>query len=218
MKNYIFGFCFLMTYSLFLPFSFADVCASYQSFDGSEDWGAVAPNAEELYQRFTVASDCVVSDVAIYAEYEGSEVDDATVEIWTDSSGVPASLVEAGSDISPTVAKSWATSTFSGATTLLTGTTYGIRLSRTGATSNTNYYVNGFGTTAPPYADAKRWNGTSWVTRTGANYEFVVSGGAPVPDTSSATSSIEQSQQNLAFAYLFFLLSMVIMIWLIRKH
>jgi len=40
---------------------------------------------------------------------------------------------------------------------------------------------------------------------------------APTP-VSTTTSSIDQSQQNLGIAYLLFLASMTIMIWLIRKH
>jgi len=49
-------------------------------------------------------------------------------------------------------------------------------------------------------------------------YEASGPGLDPDPSSSSATSTMDQTQQNYAMATFMFLMSMVIMIWLVRKH
>jgi len=47
---------------------------------------------------------------------------------------------------------------------------------------------------------------------------FVITGASPPVVVGGATSTLDQAEQNLAFAIAFFLVSMFGMVWLIRKH
>jgi len=72
------------------------------------------------------------------------------------------------------------------------------------------------------YPQGVRKNATDWVVGGGAvDMVFSLEGTPYDPSggsTGGATSTVEQAQTNLAFAFAFFFVSFFGVIWLLRKH
>jgi hypothetical protein len=130
--------------------------------------------------QFTVAADCYVTSVGVYAGYmAGTPTDNVRTWIDTDSSGVPSNTkLEEGTQIpassfSPTA---WQFSTFLGTTKLTAGTTYWVVWQRSQLTTdNANYigFVAGIGGSPPTAYNA---SGTSWAAKTTNPIDFEVDG------------------------------------------
>lgn len=95
-----------------------------------------------------------------------------------------------------------------------------------GSTGNWNTLGSGQGLWHPspmPYATGLNTVGT-WTTSgstvmTAIAFEIEPVGVTPPPiELGGATSTVDQIQDNLFYAYVLFLLTMVIMIWIMRKH
>jgi len=209
---------------VFPSFSYAEVCAiNSASRNGTIQWGK-STTYQKLAQPFTVTSACTLTAVGVLVQKDGSPVDAGVVSIYTDSTGSPGTLVETGTNITPAASYAVATSTFGGTHVLAVSTTYWVVNTRTGSLSDTNNYDQGVSNTSPPFGDIKKYDGATWSTEAaGYNFDFEVdgtfSGGGGGVDYSMATSSIDTAQQNLAWAFLVFFISMFGVVYLLsNKH
>jgi len=191
------------------------------TFADQTSWGLVGPTINGVH--FTVPDDCVLSTASFLLAKNGTPADNAVIELYDDSSGVPGSLLATGSTVSGASISgtsyanaSWATSTFS--YTLTAGTNYWLRFTRSGAADNSNYYITPYRIAA---ANVKHYNGTVWGSYEGDTTLtlYGASSTSPTPpDLGGATSTVDQSQQNLANAVYIYLACFALMVWLMRKH
>lgn len=205
--------------SAFVRFADAMTCATFTGTDEVDEFGRVAPLQVMLGQPFTVLSDCAVTSIDTRLRVgAGSPSDDVTVFLYSGASN-PTTLLEQGTDLDVVGAYATYTSTFTGSTVLTSGHTYWYVLGRSGSTSNTAYYQSNAGTSVM-WPNAQRYNGTIWSSPGTYNLWFTINGDAPTPPATStaATSSLDQSQQNLAWAFLLFYITFLGTVWLMRKH
>jgi hypothetical protein len=159
------------------------VLASYATRTDFDSIGDISTRTK-TGQPFTVSSNGKITAVQISVAKVGSPADHISVAIYSNSSGVPGSLLETGSNIDPAgTSFALATSTFAGTTQLNTGTTYHIVLSRTGSLDASNYFNWGVDNHTIPYASYERFNGTSWSAPFAGAYNatFEIDGNIVVP-------------------------------------
>lgn len=119
----------------------------------------------QLAQRFTAASGYTVAQIAIPVGRVGSPADNLVVELMSESASAPGSVLEAVSVTGTELIEDdqpfrWIT--FGETTTLVQGTSYWIRVRRSGSVDAANYYVLGL-TDEAGGGSCKVWNGSAWV-------------------------------------------------------
>jgi len=215
-------YTFLLGFFVVVPsLAFADVqcAANIQTRNGNIEWGK-STTYTNLAQPFTVSSSCTLKAIGILAQIEGSPTDHATVAVYSDSASAPNTVIETGTNIDPAVSWAMATSTFAGTTVLNSGTTYWVVLGRTGATSDTNRYDMGVSNTSPAFGTINKKAGGGWSTEAaGFNFVFAVVQASPAtPSISSgATSTVEQAQANLSYAFSLFFVCFFGVVWLLSR-
>lgn len=129
----------------------------------------IKAHGERLAQSFTVPGvyDWTLGEVWIKAGKVGNPSDNLVVGIYTDSSGDPGTLVEAivvtGDDLDDLT---WIKFEADHTSTLTAGTTYHMRVSRSGNNDSANYYVVTVDEDTGDSGGAlKVYDGSSWVTR-----------------------------------------------------
>jgi hypothetical protein len=125
-----------------------------------------------ISQAFTLAvsTPFAVAEVYVRLKRVGNPSDSAWAGIQADSAGVPSNInLEAISVLGSTLSdqtQRWVKFTFSNTTALTFGTTYWLVVGRTGANSNTDYYLVDLDEDAGYSGGGlKLWNGTAWVDR-----------------------------------------------------
>jgi len=122
-------------------------------------------------QGLKVLTDRSVSQVRLWLKKSGAPSDNLTVEIQTNSGGLPSGTVVtngtsnavAGTSIGSSYG--WITFDFTGLVQLTAGTQYHLVLKRSDTWSGTNYYVWGADQSSPGYTDGAGsvWGGSSWL-------------------------------------------------------
>jgi len=137
---------------------------------------------ERRAQGFTVLTDRSISQVRLWLKKSGAPTDNVTLEIQTDSGGLPSGTVVTNG-VSNAVAGSsvggsygWLTFAFSVPPQLTAGTQYHLALKRSGSVDGVNYYVWGADQSVPSYRNgAASVYETSWqVTSTNTDHAFRV--------------------------------------------
>lgn len=117
----------------------------------------------QLAQSFVAASSYTVAQVAIPIGRIGSPSDNLYVDLMSDSSG-PGSVLETitvtGTDLTADD-RPWRWIPFGNTTALVDGTTYWLRIRRSGSADADDYYTLGLTDTSA--GACKVWNGSSWV-------------------------------------------------------
>jgi len=212
---------------VFMPvFVYADYTIDLGEVNGDAGgWGATF--RPEAAQTFTTvgAGDLVSFGVSFYTSNGAS--DDPVFRIRTASGDEPT-----GSDLAVktytgsvgTAACAITTITLDTPLPVSAATEYAIIFDRSGADSDTEFYST-CQDTDNVYAGGlwTEYDGATWTPRNGGANDalrdiFISTEPATTTPTGGATSTVEQTQQNLFYGYALFLLSMVIMMWIIRKH
>jgi len=227
--TFLVAFLIGTTWFLFVESAHADVCVSNQpSVVDYAPWGNTTYN--QIAQSFTVenGNDCTVTSAKTGpADTQGSDADDAVLEIWTDSAGEPGTLLEQG-DTMPSIdgGASTETSTFDGTLVLDSGVTYWLVWSRTGSPDNGAYFRNAYGTGSGYF-----WNGgAGWFEESGESLIFSIEGALasstdpdpdPDPDPTATTTTsgvINNPNQDIFNAIMVFLISYLGVVWLFRRR
>lgn len=115
--------------------------------------------------------------------------------------------------------------TFSTPVSVTSGNTYFFTVYRSGSYSGTNwYYYCGAGTNNYGDGDGQYSNGSDvWSNDTGNDYASTIhiaesSSGITTSTSTSATTGGNQDQQNIFNAFVLFLASFALTVWLLRKH
>ncbi len=137
--------------------------------------GTTSNNRRAQGQSFTTTSSYSTTTVDLYLAKSGSPVDNLTLEILSSSmtgTVLGTSATVGGASVS--TSNSWIRFTFASPVTLSSGTTYYLRLTRSGANDVSNYYQwNG---TGDEYAGGNRYqlDLASWVSASSDDLEFKV--------------------------------------------
>jgi hypothetical protein len=159
--------------------------------DGLQAYGDAAATTK-LAQSFQLGSSVAwtAGSVKVRVKKEGSPTDNLTVELCSDSSGVPGTVLASATLAGASVPENlnWQELTLSAKVSLALSTTYWLVVRRSGATDGTNYY-KADANEALGYSRGalKIWNGSAWVARgTDADLLFVILG------TTETTTQIGQ--------------------------
>jgi len=220
MKNFLFaavGFLVLFPAAVFadctMQTNTAHNNAGFNVGDTTTLWNAVP---------FTPSCSGTVASTTIAAYTSGTGAV-GNFEIWTSSGGVPSARIGTAGPSKTVQTGSCITmlSSTLPSPSVTSGTEYWLVWhTSTGAANNfwcnggtpTGLYKNADGATDPP---------ASWYGASGAAYAVIdVVAGVTPPDVvdMTATSTIEQSQSNLAQAFWIYFACFFGMIWLLRKH
>lgn len=137
---------------------------------------------EQSAQSFSLGSNATVSTIRLLVGKNGTPTDDLTVEVQTDSSGVPSgTVVGSGGSLSCsgfTSSARW--QSFSVNASLTASTTYWLVVRRSGARDATNYPWVVPSTTSNPYSGgtAAQRNSGTWSNVTNQDLAFVVTDNA----------------------------------------
>jgi len=175
------------------------------------------------------SADNTLTGATFCLEAENGPSDGVYLELQGDAGGVPD---DTPLDTSDTVSAATITTsfndvsfTFTGAYTLVNGTTYWLVAKRSGSLDDTARYRVCGNTSGHPSVTAAFYDGPggSWHASYSAAFNGEVQFGAPpVPPTpelsTSTVSTVDQAESNLGVAFGLFLASMYFMVWLLRKH
>lgn len=178
-------------------------------------------------QSFTVPSNFTLDTVATYFDgSDGSPADNVQILLASDSSGSPGSTLATGSYTTP-ADSAWATTTLS--YSLTSGTTYWLVWSRSGSLDGSNFRRM-YGTTLSSYSgNAAVYNGSSWSNTpiigvcTALDFTATLAmttgvGGEGTATDTSATSTIDQVQNNLFYGFCIFFMTFLTIIYLFKKR
>ena len=166
------------------PYDFFDVVLSVQrdpvpnglatgygqsNKDTDEDLGRFAANTSRA-QGFKLNSTDLVDRVLLYLGKQGAPSDSLTLEIQTDSGGLPSGTVVWDGTSAPVsgaglgASYGWVAFAFPRSPVLSAGTQYHLVLKRSGGTNGSNYYQWGGDISSPSYPNgaASVYNGSSW--------------------------------------------------------
>lgn len=101
---------------------------------------------KRYYQTFTLSADAgtwTVDTIEIRLQRIGGPTDNVKIELYTDSTGAPGSLLKSAQVAADNIPleMDWVAFDFDNAQALSYGTTYGLVISRTGANEYNNYYM-----------------------------------------------------------------------------
>jgi len=212
-------------FMFFLPVvSFAETVNFATSYDNAHTTGNTTVQQYAIQFTTTAAATDAVVSGHIYKL--GSPSDNFVMKIVADNSAAPTgatigTATQAFSGISGTSSADCPTATtmtFSGMT--MPAGTYWLVYTRSGAVSDTDRYARCDLDAYTTYTD-DTYNGSSWsaVSGVGNVYASIVlsSAAAPAVPIGGATSTIEQSQQNLSYALLLFFFVFFGVVWLLGK-
>jgi len=200
----------------------ADVCATQGSSNDSMRFGY--NNTSEYYgaAKFVPSMDCTVDSLEASIEAITVPIGTLTLSIYNNSASAPGTELEQCGAIVPTGSFSLLTSTCSGTTAVTNGVTYWIVAKSTATPDATNYYRweaqdsnLGLGLKRGP---------TSWTDwdNAGAGGVYTVNGtsggGGGGSTNGEATSSVEQTETNLWYAYWTFFATLWFVVWMFRKR
>lgn len=200
--------------------SYADICAfSYPSVSDDKAIGYAGgsnTDGNQLAMSFVPSSDCDVSEVKIRMSPVGSPSGGLVGYLYENSGSVPGSLLATGGTFSPlTGTRATSTSAFS-SVSLDSGVTYWLVVKKGGTASATDYY-----TWASEASGAGAINTSGSWSVYDNDFVLEVVGNEPSPTpvvTGGATSSPEQTQDNLSTAFYLYFVSFFLIVWLMRKH
>jgi len=146
--GFAFGFVLLLLPG-FVRTAYADTCLAISPASEVDYWAwGQSSGYQRIAQPITITGgDCTVTAVITgAADTQGSNSDDAVLQIWDDDSGLPGSMLEEGTPLTEIDAgASPETSTFAGTTILEEGTQYWVVWDRTGSYSDSSYFRNKYG-------------------------------------------------------------------------
>jgi len=185
----------------------------------NQNYGTIT-DSQRFAEPFTPGGDANTITPIFYVHKTGSPTDYARVSIYSDSGGVPGSLLASSDILGSSMGTSCSAQVFDDISlSVYSGTQYWVVFERTSTLDNTNAYTACLDDTTT----IKQFNG-SW-----ANYAFgwVVGsltlstsggGGGGGGSTTEGTSTVDQTEQNLWNAYWSIMITAAFVIWLFRKH
>lgn len=149
---------------------------------------------QRYYQTFTLAANTTwtVDGIDIQLQMIGGPLDSVKVDLYTDSGGLPGSLLKTASVASSSIPTElgWVSFDFDNLQALSYGTTYGILISRTGANDWDDYYMVGMDLGGQyTGGSCKAYDGSAYQS-IGADLVFRVLGGV---DTGTQITSMLQA-------------------------
>lgn len=165
--------------------SFADTCYidSVASYNGANSFGSV-DGPSKMAIQFVPVSDCSMTAAAADISSIGSPSDNVTVHLYSDSGGVPGSLLATGSTIPGNTLATYPSYTRASSDMsydLVGGTTYWIYFFRDGSTSDTDYYLVMYDTGGT--GNTKRFSGAGWSSFLGESSLEITSPPEPTATT-----------------------------------
>mgnify|MGYP001578046293 CR=1 FL=1 len=138
----------------------------------------IGANGERAAQGFKVSRMSLATSAQLLLKQIGTPTDSITVEIQTDSAGLPSNTAVASTSTAPImVGADYASTTwtFIDPVVLAPNTQYWL-VFKCNVTNNTNYYGFRYNSTGNPYADGPYayWNGSIWTTGANADIQFFV--------------------------------------------
>jgi hypothetical protein len=183
--------------------------ASYTSDTSGawEDFGRTATE-QKIGQPFTVSQTGLITTVTVklFQDHGSGIADNAKCDIFSDASGSPntsleqssTSILGGGLGVGQ-VNRAIQTFNFAGTTTLNSGTTYWLVLTRS-STLGDPCYGCVLDNVSVPYSDQKQYNGTTWATvNTGYVVYFTLVGTLPVAFIARPTALPRQAVKRASY-------------------
>jgi len=194
-------------------------CATHAATNDYQELG-INSGRLSLAQEFTVTSPCYLTAAAVLQAKTGTITDNAWLYVASDNAGEPApGSLDVGSTLAvPGGSFAWATSTFSGGVLLSPATNYWLVYTFDGTPSGSNYREWAVFDSGSSFFKS---DGASWtsIASTQGTFQIEGSDSSPVtPSIGGATSTVDQAESNLASSVYIFLASLMLMVWLVRKH
>ena len=173
---------------------------AHESWDDKQQWGAVTPN-NQIKQTFQIAAAIgwAASSAAVRAAKEenvGGQLNDPTIELWSDSGGLPDAQLATGvidrSTIPELPAFEWVTADWTTNPILAPATTYHFILNAQGTYADDEYAVQVDEALGYASGSFTMKNNGSWVARSpDADLAFRISG---VEETTSQMETLVNSK------------------------
>jgi len=210
-------------YTISLPATAqADVVCD--SFLSTQDDGNTVGATSQVKgaQSFTVSSTCSLTAVQLSVNKYGSPSGSLGVYVYSDSGGVPDTLLATCTPLTGGgTGGAYVMTSTACSYSLSAGTTYWLLWSLNQAYSGSNGWNVGAhdGSTGGRVGDTGSWSSTYL---NGAGWKFLYELDASSPATGAlggATSTVDQSQENLTFAFFLYFVVFLGVVWLLgHKH
>jgi len=208
---------------LFVSYTFAFADCNIPSYVPNADTPSDNIQNYDAAGPFTACQDGVIENVDFGSKNAGGLSNGYTMYIYTDNAGEPGTQVGGSDSLQPTntdcAANTWH---FSTPVNVTNGTDYWVVIH---SDIDGNNYPDiltscsdgvGGGGTAYKSTDAITWNNNGPAEY--ATFDILDEPTPPTPDISTeATSTVDQTEQNLWFAYWTFFGTMIFVIWLFRS-